>query len=77
MKREDACCLLLERAMTKVVMLFWVLSHSGEITEPQRIEGFKTIEACEVAAESLTESNPKEKATYRYAVVAQCLQVPK
>lgn len=63
--------------MTKIIMLFWVLSHSGDVTEPQKIEGFVSMEACQIAAESLTESNPKEKATHRYAVVAQCLQVPK
>lgn len=63
--------------MTKIIMLFWVMTTNGDITEPQEIGNFLTMEACEIAAESLTESNPKEKRTYGYAVVATCLSVPK
>jgi len=60
----------------KVILLFWVMVNNG-VTDPQRIEGFKTMEDCQAAAESLTEANPKAKQTYKYALVAQCLEVPK
>lgn len=63
--------------MTKIIMLFWVLTAEGQITEPQEIGGFLSMEACEVAAESLTEKNPKEQRTHGYAVIATCVEVPK
>lgn len=67
--------------MSKIIMLFWVMTSSGEITEPQRIGddtiGFRTMEACEIAAESLTETNPKEQRTHGYAVIAKCIEVPR
>lgn len=63
--------------MTKIIMLFWVLTDGGQITEPQRIEGFMSMEACQVAAESFTESNPRSEATHKYAKIAMCLEVPK
>lgn len=62
--------------MTKIILLFWVITN-GNITEPQEIGNFLSMEACEIAAESLTEANPKEKKTYRYNVVAMCMVVPK
>jgi hypothetical protein len=62
--------------MTKIILLFWVITN-GDITEPQEIGSFKSMEACQVAAESLTESNPKEKRTYKYNVIATCVVVPK
>lgn len=61
--------------MTKIVMIFWVLAN-GSITEPQEIGNFKTMGECETAAESLTVSNPREKRTYGYAVIAKCILVP-
>lgn len=63
--------------MNKIILLFWVLSSDGSVTEPQEIDGWFDMAECEAAAVSLTESNPKAKATYKYAVVAQCLTVPK
>ena len=62
--------------MTKIVLMFWVMT-SGDVTEPQEIGSFPSMEACQIAAESLTASNPKEKKTYKYAVIAQCISVPK
>lgn len=62
--------------MTKIILLFWVLSDVG-VSEPQEIDGWRTMEECEAAAVSLTEANPKSQNTYRYALIAQCLTVPK
>jgi hypothetical protein len=58
-------------------MLFWVLTETGQVTEPREWDGWKTMEECETAAESFTEANPKLRNTYRYAIVAQCVEVPK
>ena len=63
--------------MTKIIMLFWVLTDTGAVTEPQEIGNFRTMEECEVAAVSLTETNAKLKATHKYAIIAQCIVVPK
>lgn len=63
--------------MNKIILLFWVLSSDGSVTEPQEFDGWFSMAECEVAAESLTESNAKAKATYKYAVIAQCITVPK
>lgn len=63
--------------MTKIIMLFWVLTAEGQITEPQEIGNFRSMEECEAAAVSLTESNPKEQRTHGYAVIATCVEVPK
>ena len=62
--------------MTKIIMMFWVLTNSN-ITEPVEIGNFRTMEECEVAAHSLTVSNPKEKRTFGYVVIARCIEVPK
>ena len=61
--------------MTKIILLLWVITN-GDITEPQEIGNFMTMAECEVAAESLTESNPKAKMTYKYNIVATCIEVP-
>ena len=61
--------------MTKIVLLFWVLTDGGNITEPQQFDGWLTMHACLTAAESLTEENPK--VTNKYAVIAQCVEVPR
>jgi len=61
--------------MTKIILLFWVIT-SSDITEPQQIGNFMTMEACRIAADSLTEPNPKDTVT-GYAVVAKCVVVPK
>lgn len=63
--------------MTKIVLLFWILTDGGQITEPQKFEGWKSMSECETAAESLTESNPKLRNTYKYAMIATCVEVPK
>lgn len=63
--------------MTKIIMLFWVLHGSDGITEPQTFEGWRSMSECETAAESLTESNPREQRTHDYAVIATCMEVPK
>lgn len=62
--------------MIRYALLFWVL-HGGNVTEPQMIEGFRTEQECLVAAESLTESNPREETTHRFAVIARCVVVPR
>lgn len=65
--------------MTKVILIFWVMTNTG-LSEPQTIGadglGFTTMEACQIAAESLTEPNPKDT-TSSYAVIAKCVTVPR
>jgi hypothetical protein len=63
------------KTMTKIILLFWVLTANGNITEPQRFEGWSSMAECEVAAVSLTEENIQLKATHKYAVIARCIQV--
>lgn len=63
--------------MTKIIMLFWVLTDAGQVTEPIEYDGWRSMEECRTAAESFTESNPKLRNTHRYAVIATCVEVPK
>lgn len=63
--------------MTKIIMLWWVLTDGGQITEPQKFEGWRSMQECQTAAESFTMSNPKHQATFKYAVAAMCVEVPK
>lgn len=63
--------------MMKIVMLWWVLTDAGQITEPQRFEGWRSMDECETAAESLVMSNPRQQATFKYNVAAMCMEVPK
>ena len=63
----------MEKMMTKTVLILWALAN-GVITEPQEIGNFKTMAECEIAAESLTESNPRDE-TGSYAVIAKCAEV--
>ncbi len=63
--------------MTKIVMLWWVLTDAGQVTQPEVIEGWRSLAECETAAVSLTESNPRLRATYKYNVAAVCMEVPK
>jgi hypothetical protein len=62
--------------MTKIIMVWWVITSAGEITEPVVWEGWMSMEACEIAAESFTAPNPKSR-THKYGIVASCQVVPK
>jgi len=66
-----------ESVMTKIVLYWWVMTATGGITEPIEIDGWKTMEECEIAAESFTISNPKIKNEIHYAVIAICKKVMK
>ena len=63
--------------MNKIVMLFWVLTDAGQVSQPERIEGWRSMDECETAAESLVVSNPQMKATFKYNVAAMCIEVPR
>lgn len=62
--------------MTKIVLMFWALVP-GDVTEVTLIDGWFSMEECETAAESLTESNPRTIADMKMNVVAKCMEVPK
>jgi hypothetical protein len=61
--------------MMKIMLIWWVMTDSG-ITEPVEYDGWVSMEACEIAAESLTEPNPKDDSA-GFAVIARCVEVPK
>jgi len=63
--------------MSKIVLYWWVMTAAGGITEPIEIDGWKTIDECETAADSFTVINPKEKGKIQFAVIAMCERVPK
>lgn len=58
-------------------MYWWVISSAGALSEPIEIEGWKSMGECETAAESFVMLNPKEKATFKFNVMAMCVEVPK
>lgn len=62
--------------MTKIILLFWAMVP-GDITETTIIEGWRSMEECETAAESLTASNPTTTPDMAMNVVAMCQVVPK
>jgi hypothetical protein len=61
--------------MTEIVLFLWVIT-SGDIALTQ-IDGFLSMEACEAAAESFTENNPKKVNDIPFGMVAKCEIVPK
>ena len=62
--------------MTKIVLLFWAMVP-GDITEVTIIDGWRSMEECETAAESLTASNPVNIPDMAFNVVAMCQVVPR
>lgn len=61
--------------MTKIILLFWILGPGGEITEPQRIEGFRSLADCQALVDTLVEPNPRDQ--FSMQGTFRCLEVPK
>ena len=59
--------------MTKIVLLLWTLSPTGEILET-KFEGFRDIGACKAAGVSLTEPHPDDG--WSPVQVVRCVEVP-
>lgn len=55
--------------MTKITLVIW-LAWGQQVAPPAKIDGFKTIEACEKAADTVKKRFKKE--TY-YKLVMVCL----
>jgi hypothetical protein len=62
--------------VTKIILIFWAFTTSGS-PEKTIIEGWRSMEACVIAAESLTASNPTLIADMKLRLVAKCVVVPK
>lgn len=60
--------------MTKIIMLFWVLSPKGDIVAHE-IGDWYTMERCNAAAVSLTEPNPADG--WSPLIAVRCMEVPK
>lgn len=60
----------------KIVLIWWVMSNAGAITEPVEWDGWMTMKECETALESFTEPNLKTQ-TWRYAIVGYCVERPR
>lgn len=63
--------------MTKIVMVWWIITANGFSTEPVEWDGWMSMEECETAAESFTETNPRRTSPVQYGIVAKCVEVPK
>lgn len=58
----------------KIFLMLWIVTGGGQVSPPAEVVGFGSMAECLVAAESLTEPNPHTR-TFRYAVVARCVEV--
>ena len=60
--------------MTKIILIFWTLSPTGQIDRLE-LDGWFSIEACNAAVVSLTAPNPADG--WSALTVARCVEVPK
>jgi hypothetical protein len=62
--------------MTKIVMIWWVITNAGAITEPVEWDGWKSITECETALESFTHPGLQTR-TWKFGIVGYCKEIPK
>ena len=62
--------------MSKIVLIWWVVTSSGQITEPIEWDGWMSMDECETALESFTEPGP-QSTTFNYGIVGYCKEIPK
>jgi len=62
--------------MTKIVLVWWVISSTGAVTQPIEWDGWLTMKSCEIALESFTAPNPKAT-DYKYGIIGKCVEVHK
>ena len=60
--------------MTKIVLIFWVLSPTGH-WDKTVFEGFRDMDRCEATIEALEARNPHDDFKLQFA--ARCVEVPK
>lgn len=60
--------------MLKIILVLWTLSPTGHI-DRLVVDGWYTMEACEVAIDSFIAANPADQ--WQMQMAARCVEVPK